>query len=98
MGVDAATGTNLWATPIDNAPWDPSYTGDGGAGTAPYNTGDGPRTTPSVKDGRVFALSGLMHLVCLNCDQRLGHLEQRPGFRLRRFDHRLGERCVTLPR
>ena len=60
VAVDAATGANLWATPIDNAPWDPSYNnGAGGAGTAPYNTGDGPRTTPSANAGRVFALSGL---------------------------------------
>ena len=66
VGVDAATGANQWATPIDDAPWDPTFTYNGGDGRAPYNTGDGPRTTPSVKDGRVFALSGLMHLVCLN--------------------------------
>jgi outer membrane protein assembly factor BamB len=67
VGIDAATGTNHWATPIDSASqWNPSYDGDGGAGTAPYNTGDGPRTTPSVAGGRVIALSGLMHLVCLN--------------------------------
>jgi outer membrane protein assembly factor BamB len=64
--VDAATGANLWITPIDNAPWDPTVNYNGGDGTAPYNTGDGPRTTPSVNAGRVFALSGLMHLVCLN--------------------------------
>ena len=64
--VDAATGANLWATPIDNEPWDPSSDGDGGSGTAPYYTGDGPRTTPSVNAGQVFALSGLLHLVCLN--------------------------------
>jgi outer membrane protein assembly factor BamB len=66
VAVDAGTGANIWATPFDNAPWDPSYSGDGGDGSAPYNTGDGPRTTPSVKDGRVIALSGLMHLVCMN--------------------------------
>jgi outer membrane protein assembly factor BamB len=66
LAVDAATGANIWATPIDNAPWDPSYTGNGGDGSAPYNTGDGPRTTPATRDGRVFALSGLMKLACLN--------------------------------
>jgi outer membrane protein assembly factor BamB len=66
VGLDAATGAPLWTTPIDVAPWDPNSPGDGGDGAYPYNTGDGPRTTPSVKDGRVFALSGLMHLVCLN--------------------------------
>jgi outer membrane protein assembly factor BamB len=64
--VDAATGANLWATPIDSAVWDPTVDYNGGAGSPPYNTGDGPRTTPSVNDGRVFALSGLLHLVCLN--------------------------------
>jgi len=66
VAVDAATGTNLWATVIDSAPWDPSYTGDGGSGIAPYYKGDGPRSTPAVKDGRVVALSGFLHLVCLN--------------------------------
>src|SRR5664279_238333 len=71
VAVDVVTGTNIWATPIDTAQqWDPSYTGNGGDGTAPYNTGDGPRTTPSVKDGRVIAFSGvyfgLMNLVCMN--------------------------------
>ena len=64
--VDAATGANLWATPIDRAPWDPTSSGDGGDGAAPYNRGDGPRTTPSVNAERVFALSGLLHLVGLN--------------------------------
>jgi len=64
--VDAATGANLWATPVDDAPWDPTVTYNGGDGSAPYNTGDGPRTTPSANAGRVFALSGLMHLVCMN--------------------------------
>jgi outer membrane protein assembly factor BamB len=72
VGVDTATGTNIWATPIGDEPWSPMATGNGGSGTAPYNTGDGPRTTPSVKDGRVVALSSgryspaQLHLVCLN--------------------------------
>ncbi len=64
--VDATTGANLWTTPIDDAPWDPTANYNGGDGSPPYNTGDGPRTTPSVNAGRVFALSGLTHLVCLN--------------------------------
>ncbi|PYJ07386.1 MAG: alcohol dehydrogenase, partial [Verrucomicrobia bacterium] len=65
-GVDAATGANLWATPIGEAPWDPSANYDGGDGTAPYNTGDGPRITPAVGGGRVIAVSGYLHLVGLN--------------------------------
>ncbi len=70
VAVDAVAGTNIWATPIGNEPWDPNYTGDGGAGIAPYYKGDGPRTTPAVKDGRVVALAGQFygefHLVCVN--------------------------------
>jgi outer membrane protein assembly factor BamB len=66
VAVDAASGTNVWATPIDIAPWDPTYTGDGGSGSAPYYTGDGPRTTPSVSGNRVITLSHDLHLVCMS--------------------------------
>jgi outer membrane protein assembly factor BamB len=70
--VDAATGELLWITPIDVAPWDPTVEYNGGDGRYPYNTGDGPRTTPSVKAGRVITLSGLMRLVCLNATNGVG--------------------------
>jgi hypothetical protein len=72
FGLDAATGANLWATPVGVEPWSPASTGDGGDGRAPYNTGDGPRPTPSVKDGRVIVLSSgsayapELHLLGLN--------------------------------
>jgi outer membrane protein assembly factor BamB len=67
VALDAATGTQLWATPLDSATsWDYTSTSNGGEGTSPYHRGDGPRSTPSVKDGRVFALSGHLHLLCLN--------------------------------
>src|SRR5436190_11941 len=66
VAVDAATGTNLWATPIDRAPWDPAASFYGGAGIPPYSYGDGPRTTPSVNAIRVIALSGLLHMVGLD--------------------------------
>jgi outer membrane protein assembly factor BamB len=66
VAMDALTGDNLWATPIDQAPWDPTVNYNGGDGSAPYNTGDGPRTTPSVAGDRVIALSGSMHLVCMD--------------------------------
>jgi outer membrane protein assembly factor BamB len=66
VGVDAATGVNLWATPIGVELWDPGFTGDGGAGIAPYWKGDGPRTTPSVSGGRVVAASEQLDLVCMN--------------------------------
>jgi outer membrane protein assembly factor BamB len=64
--VDAATGTNIWATPVGTAPWDPTSTGVGGYGTPPYDTGDGPRGTPCVQNGIVIVLSGLLQLFCLN--------------------------------
>ncbi len=66
VAVDAATGTELWATPIDVEPWDPASIANGGSGAYPYDTGDGPRSTPSVAGDRVVTASGLMHLVCLS--------------------------------
>jgi outer membrane protein assembly factor BamB len=67
VAVDAMTGTNLWAVPIDTAPWNPASTTFGGDGRAPCNRGDGPRSTPSVLDNHVYALSGRnLHLVCCN--------------------------------
>jgi len=72
VGLDAATGTNLWATEIGNEPWSPASTGDGGSGTAPYWMGDGPRPTPSVQGGRLIVLSSgnaytpELHLLALN--------------------------------
>src|SRR5882762_9577957 len=66
VAVNAANGTSIWATPIGAELWDPNFTGDGGAGTAPYYKGDGPRTTPSVNGGRVVALSEQLNLVCMN--------------------------------
>jgi outer membrane protein assembly factor BamB len=66
VGVDGATGANLWATPIGVELWDPEFTGDGGAGIAPYWKGDGPRATPSVSGGRVVAASEQLDLVCMN--------------------------------
>jgi outer membrane protein assembly factor BamB len=65
VAVDAATGTNLWSVPIDTAPWNPTSTSAGGDGRAPCNKGDGPRSTPSILDDKVYALSGQnLHLVC----------------------------------
>jgi outer membrane protein assembly factor BamB len=68
VAFNASTGTRLWSARVDAAPqdWDPTGNVYGGDGTSPYDTGDGPRTTPAAKDGRVFALSGSLRLVCLN--------------------------------
>ncbi len=67
VAVDAATGTNIWASPVGTAPGDsPDSVGNGGDGTSPYNTGDGPRSTPAVTDTNVIVLSGHLVLASLN--------------------------------
>ena len=72
VAVDAATGAQIWATPVGVEPWSPFSTGDGGSGSYPYWMGDGPRPTPSISNGRVFVLSSgqdyppELHLLCLN--------------------------------
>lgn len=63
VGLDATTGTELWARAIDTA----SYDSGGNEGLPPNHTGgDGPRTTPAVQDDRLFALSSRLRLLCLN--------------------------------
>jgi outer membrane protein assembly factor BamB len=89
VALDAATGTQLWATPIDNATYDVG--GDEGLSGSYYTGGDGPRSTPAVQAGRVFALSAHLHLLCLNATNgsvmwsnnlvtQLGASEPDPGW------------------
>lgn len=67
VAVDAAPGTNIWASPVGNAPGDPpDSVGNGSDGTSPYNTGDRPRSTSAVTDTNVIVLSGHMVLASLN--------------------------------
>jgi outer membrane protein assembly factor BamB len=68
VAINATTGATLWSKRVDAAPpeLDPTGIYYGGDGTAPWNTGDGTRTTPAAKDGRVFAFSGSIRLICLN--------------------------------
>src|SRR5688572_5324282 len=56
VALSATNGTELWATPLDDA-----YYPNGGVG---YD--DGPRSTPAVADGRVFVLTSYLKLYCLN--------------------------------
>lgn len=58
--LDGQTGRPLWSTPIDDAYWEPQG-------------GNGPRSTPSIADGRVYTLGALGHLVCL--DAETGNVE-----------------------
>ena len=50
ISVDVTKGTELWATPF--------------GAKYPNNWGDGPRGTPTVDEGMVYAISGLGNLIC----------------------------------
>lgn len=56
LALNAGTGQELWATPVDNA----TYPG-GGVGTD-----DGPRSTPVISGDSVFVLSSYIKLFRLN--------------------------------
>ncbi len=53
--LDVNTGVELWATNLGPAIYDYGS-----------NDGDGPRSTPSIDNGRVFVLSSYLKLFCLN--------------------------------
>jgi outer membrane protein assembly factor BamB len=61
VALDASSGKELWAAPLGVAKYDKG----GDTGTSDNNGGDGPRSTPSVDDGRVYALSARLVLSCL---------------------------------
>lgn len=58
VAMDAADGTELWATPLDQADY-PS----GGVGND-----DGPRSTPAVSGTNVYVYTSYLILACLNGD------------------------------
>ncbi len=60
VAMDAATGKELWFAPLNF----PKYDGGGDAGTKENKGGDGPRSTPSVDGGFVYAYSSQMALRC----------------------------------
>jgi len=61
LALDANTGKEIWAAPLAVAKYQ-----DGGNNGAPDNNGgDGPRSTPSYDDGRVYAFSSRLVLFCL---------------------------------
>jgi len=65
LGLDASNGKELWATPLSAA----DYDGGGDAGADENKGGDGPRCTPSVVDGRVYALDARLVLACLDAER-----------------------------
>lgn len=59
VALDADTGNELWSARVGIADYP-----NGGVDFDPRR--DGPRSTPSVRDGRVFVLSSYLQLVCLD--------------------------------
>jgi outer membrane protein assembly factor BamB len=62
VALDSATGKELWATPVGVGVYD----GGGDAGAADNKGGDGPRSTPTVSDGKVYVFNQLLVLHCLD--------------------------------
>jgi outer membrane protein assembly factor BamB len=62
IALDAATGKELWAVPVDRA----EYQGGGDSGTPDNKGGDGPRSTPTYSDGRVYVYTSDLVLGCLD--------------------------------
>ena len=62
LALDAATGKEVWATPLKLA----KYDGGGNDGASGNNGGDGPRSTPTVGGGKVFILGANLDLHALD--------------------------------
>ncbi len=69
LALDADTGKELWATPLGVA----KYDGGGDSGENTNNGGDGPRSTPTVDGGFVYALDNRLNLICL--DAKTGSIQ-----------------------
>ncbi len=62
VALDAATGKELWAAPLGVAKFD----GGGDSGTPDNSGGDGPRSTPSFDNGKLYTYSSRMVLKCFD--------------------------------
>jgi outer membrane protein assembly factor BamB len=62
VALDANTGNELWAVPLCIA----KYDGGGDKGAPGNDGGDGPRSTPSYDNGKVYTYSSRMLLECLD--------------------------------
>jgi outer membrane protein assembly factor BamB len=64
LALEAATGKELWAAPMGVG--SSKYDGGGDSGARGNDGGDGPRSTPTYDDHKVYAYSSQMVLRCLN--------------------------------
>jgi outer membrane protein assembly factor BamB len=62
VALEAATGKELWAAPVGVGVYD----GGGDSGAPDNKGGDGPRSTPTVSDGKVYVFNPLLVLHCLD--------------------------------
>ncbi len=62
VAFDASSGEQLWSAPLGVA----RYDGGGDSGAGDNKGGDGPRTTPSYSDGKVYAIDGRLALSCFD--------------------------------
>lgn len=62
VAMDPATGKELWATPLKMA----KYQKGGESGTPDNKGGDGPRGTPAIAGGRVYAYGANLDLYCFD--------------------------------
>ncbi|MBL9167586.1 MAG: PQQ-binding-like beta-propeller repeat protein [Verrucomicrobiales bacterium] len=62
VALDADSGKEAWSYPLEVS----KYDGGGDSGTSDNKGGDGPRSTPSYVDGKVYAISLKLKLVCLD--------------------------------
>ena len=64
MAVDATTGKELWATDIGVG----EYPAGGDSGAPNNRGGDGPRSTPTVSEGRVYVCTQNLAIQCLDAE------------------------------
>ena len=63
VALDVKSGKELWAAPLDMVR---KYDGGGDSGTDGNKGGDGPRSTPAVSDGKVYAIDANVGIYCFD--------------------------------